>query len=617
MGVATLEAESEVMEFPTVEENRPAYKAPSSQYFKTKEELAEAVGLDFIKHANECTRTGEVFLVGLSHGVSPSKTYQYILDHFSKLRFPEHIRYTFVNSKLKRQRGLTNVLDAIGLLKALLNRGLITKDQILGRSLDRDNIDAYSDGLNKKLTTYLKKHKKVGLDYIFLATDPSGRVAGITTASEAFGSTDLGMVVMADGEKELTLTPHFLLKASRIAFLATKQDKRRSLAMLFYQHGRPNRSPSFLRYMPDVEKRITVFVDDKALTWPQIEVERETPYGISTIRVDTALPYTEYSSKKKLPVVLLVHGFLGLNSFDGLLTAIPSKKYIAAAMHYGSIPNELPPERYSKFVVNNVDAVIAHFGKMGHPVYLFDHSMGNIYFMMMDKMLDQLDGVKKHLKGRIGANPFFGEESKHALLGFFDNVILLSDQGPVEKAFFLAARGIIPWDTKSGVRTRGIALSEWLIKKDSSVRERVWKSVKDRILYLMSNLGSLPHLNRIPIEKALSRLPAKLFAIQTHSALQESKQFDKQRGLENIRKHGIPILILKSQRDGVAKYVHRMYQDEGVEVMDITDFDEKDLFREHLFHMVQPKRTIEIIDDFIKKAEKSRKPKKKKKISAG
>lgn len=576
------------------------YSAPQSRYFKTKEEFDEAVGLDFIEDANKCTSSGQKFLVGLSHGISPSGIHDYVLANFKKLWYPELIRFTFVNSKLKRQRGLKDVTDAVGFLKKLLRNGLINKDQILGRSLDRNNLQAYSDGLNEKLGLYLKQEGKTGLDYVFLASDPTGRVAGITRDSEAFGVDQLGMVVEADGEKELTLTPSFLLKSERIAFLVTKQDKRRALAWLFYRDGRQDKSPGFLRFMPEVQERMTVYVDDKALTWPQIAVKRETQYGETTIRIDFALPFNDRPNDKR-PVILLIHGFLGLNTFDGLLTAIPTKKYIAAAMHYGSIPNDLPPDRYSRFIVNNVNAVIDYFGSKGHPVYIFDHSMGNIYFMMMDKMWPELDATRKYLKGRIGANPFFGEEAKHALLGFMDNVILKSEQGPIERAIFLAARTVIPWDTRRAVRRRGIALSDWLIRKESSIRDRVWKSIKARILHLMSNLGSLPHLNRIPIERALSRLPAKVFAIQTHSALEESLQFDKQKGLSNIEKAGIPILILKSERDSVARYVSRFYDDSKVEVIDVTNPDEPDKFREHLYHMIHPKDTTKIIDRFIKK----------------
>jgi hypothetical protein len=304
-------------------------------------------------------------------------------------------------------------------------------------------------------------------------------------------------------------------------------------------------------------------------------------------------------------VVVLVHGFLGLNSYDGLLTAIPTKKYIAAAMHYGSVPNDLPIKEYSNHIVRNIAKVIAHFGELGHPVYLFDHSMGNIYFMMMERSFDELPGIQKYLKGRIGANPFFGEEAKHAFIGFLDNVILPSGQGIAEKSVFYAARHIVPWDSNVGVRNRGISMSKWLISKESSIRERVWKATKARILTLMSSLGSLPHLNRIPIERALNRLPAKIFVIQTHSALIESKKFDKQTEFPNMEAHNIPILILKSERDGVAKYVSRVYDRSHAQVIDITDKGERDLFREHLYHMVNPLLTTVVIDQFISQIEAS------------
>lgn len=575
-----------------------SYAAPTAHYFKEKEAFDEAVGLDFITHANETTRRGEKFLAALSHGTSPSGAYQYILEHYDKLSKPEMIRYTFVNSKLKRQRGLKGVMDAVGFLKTLLATGKINKDQILGRSLDRDDMEKYCDEMNRKLAKYLKDNNKEGLDYMFIATDSAGRVAGITRYSEAFDIEDIGCIVNDRKEKELTLTPHFIMKTSRIAFLATKAEKRRALAWLYYRWGKHDESPSFLRFMPNVEKHLHVYIDDKALTWPQIELNRETPYGDTRIKIDIPKPYS-YFAKSKKPVILLVHGFLGLNSYDGLLTAIPTKKYLAAAMHYGSVPSDLPIKEYSKHVVRNIDHAIQHFGDLGHPVYLFDHSMGNIYFLMMERDFDQLEGVKKYLKGRIGANPFFGEEAKHAFLGFMDNVILPSGQGPAEKALFYAARRIIPFDSKVGVRNRGISMSEWLISKDSAIRDRVWRATKGRILQLMSTLGSLPHLNRIPIERALNRLPAKIFAIQVHSALIESKAFDKQTRLPNMESHDIPVMILKSERDSVAKYVKRIYDNSHAQIIDITDEGEKDLFREHLYHMVNPLLTTVIIEGFV------------------
>ena len=578
------------------------YAAPTAHYFKEKEQFDEAVGLDFITHANEGTRNGQKFLAGLSHGTSPSGAYQYILDHWNKLSRPENIRFTFVNSKLKRQRGLQDVTDAVCFLKTLLATDRISKDQILGRSLNRDDMEAYSNEMNEKLARYLEENKKEGLDYMFIATDSAGRVAGVTRFSDAFNETTIGCIVHDRKEKELTLTPHFIKKTRRIAFLATKAEKRRALAWLYYRWGKHDESPSFLRFMDNVEERLHVFIDDKALTWPQVKLKRETPYGESFIKIDIPKNYSFFRGTKR-PVILLVHGFLGLNSYDGLLTALPTKKYLAAAMHYGSIPNDLPVNEYSNHVVKNIDAAIQHFGDLGHPVYLFDHSMGNIYFLMIERDFDSLPGVKKYLSGRIGANPFFGEEAKHATIGFMDNVILPSGQGAAERALFYAARRVIPLDSKVGVRNRGIALSEWLISKDGGIRDRVWKATKGRILHLMSSLGSLPHLNRIPIERALNRLPAKIFAIQVHSALIESKAFDKQTNLPNMEAHGIPVMILKSERDSVAKFVKRIYENSHAQVLDITDAGEKDLFREHLYHMVNPLLTTVIIEGFVSQIE--------------
>ena len=64
--------------------------------------------------------------------------------------------------------------------------------------------------------------------------------------------------------------------------------------------------------------------------------------------------------------------------------------------------------------------------------------------------------------------------------------------------------------------------------------------------------------------------------------------------------------MLKRERDGVAKVVTRIYEGKGIEVRDITDKKETDLFREHLYHMVHPQQTAKIIDEFIVKAESSR-----------
>jgi 6-phosphogluconolactonase/glucosamine-6-phosphate isomerase/deaminase len=589
---------------------------PETRYFKDKKHFNEAVALDFIEHANEVTSKGERYIVGLSHGQSPAGAYDYIFENYSKLKYPERIRYTFVNSKLQRQRHLVDVTDATQFLKQLLRSERIKKSQILGRALNRESIEGYTAGLNEFLGGYLKKHNKEGLDFVFLATNPVGQVAGITRNSEAFKATEIATVVMDDtDEKEITFTPGFLKKSARVAFLATKADKRRPLAWLYYRWAKQNESPGFLRFMDNVPGRMTVYVDDKALTWPQVEVNRLTRYGPTTIRVDMARPYDE-TAKKKLPVIIFIHGFMGLNTFDGLLAAIPSRKYIATAMHYGTIPNDLPPVQYSQFVVYNIDAVVSHFGSKGHSVYIFDHSMANIYFLMMDRAIDKLDGIKNYLCGRIGANPFFGSEAKHALLGFLDDVILPSKLGVAERAMFAAARAIIPWDSKRSVRRRGINLTEWLIGVDSGMRESIWSSVKKRILFMMTNLDSLPHLNRIPIEQALNRLPAKVFAIQIHSGLEASKSFDEEVRLLNMPALKIPVLILKSERDGVAKYVPGIYEgSEFTEVTDITTKAETDLFREHLYHMIHPQNTTKIIDVFIQNAEAARQMKKKVAVS--
>lgn len=576
-------------------------EVPNTKYFLTTEQFDKGVGNHFIKHANKTLEKGEMFMVALSHGRSPAGAYKYIFEHYGEIKNPENILYTFINSPLLSQRNVQDVMDARRFIKNLFRAGYVTRQQLIGFNFDRENLEEYAAEFNKNVAEYLEQHNKQGFDYVFLGSNPAGRVAGIERNSKAFDSTDIAVVISYKKEKILTGTPSFILRSKRIAFLATKADKRRTLAWLYAHNVKRNESPGFLRYFPNVQKRMTVFMDDKALTWPQIEVNRETPYGTSVIRVDTATIYNE-NAKTKLPVVILIHGFLGLNSFDGLLATIPSHLYIAAAMHYGSIPNDLPPVEYSHHIAKNIEAVVEHFGSNGHPVYIFDHSMGNIYFMMIDRELNKYPAIKKYLRGRIGANPFFGEESKHAILGFLDNVILPAvsfGKGFAAKTMLVTLRTVIPIDSKDGVRNRGIQLSDWLISRESNMRNRIWSAAKDRILHLMTNMDSLPHLNRMPIERALNKLPAKIFAIQTHSALEESKDFDEQVGLLNIPQQNIPVLILKSERDGVARFVPRIYKGEGIEVMDITNHDEYDLFREHLYHMVHPERTTEIIDEFI------------------
>jgi 6-phosphogluconolactonase/glucosamine-6-phosphate isomerase/deaminase len=585
---------------------KPAvYSAPETRYFRLISDFNEACGRDFIQQANNATEKGAEFLTGLSHGQSPAGVYAYILEHHEEIKRWDLIRFTFTNSRLQSQRDLEDVMDARAFLVQLLRNWRITKDQVFGRGLDRDKIEEYAENYNEELAAYLESQNKDGFDYVFLASDPYGRVAGITRNSTSFNSADIMAVVQEKGEKQLTLTPHFLMRSKRIAFLATKADKRRALAWLYSPWGKPDESPSFLRFINRVKERMTVFVDDKALTWPQIQLKRKTSHGTSVIRIDMTYPYRP-DAKKKLPVVLLIHGFLGLNSFDGLLMAIPSHKYIAAAMHYGSIPKNLTFDLYSKHIVNNINYVVNYFGSNGHPVYIFDHSMGNIYLSMIDRDFEKLSGVKKYLRGRIGANPFFGQEAQHALIGFLDSVIIPSlsfREYPGQKAIFMAARRIVPFDTKKGVRRRGIRLSDWLIRENSEERDRIWQAVKERILYLMSNMDSLPDLNRIPIEHALSRIPAKVFAIQIYSALLESKAFDGITGLMNLEKYGIPVMILKSEKDAVARFVPKMYQNEGTTVVDVTRPHEKDLFREHLYHMIDPQETMRFIDEFVTRTE--------------
>lgn len=581
-------------------------KMPEIKYFQTRVEFDIAVGEDFINVANKATKTGDRFLVGLSHGQSPSGAYQYIFDNYDRLKKPDLIRYTFVNTPLKSQRDLKKVMDAYAFLHQLMDANLLEKKEIIGSALKVPNTEKYAEEFNTRLADYLKENKKEGLDYIFIATNPVGAVAGITRRSDIFGSTNIVEIVNDRREKEITLTPFFINKSKRIAFLATKADKRRPLAWLLHKYSKPDESPGFLRFMDEVEKRLTVFIDDEALSWPQIEVKRNTRFGVSTIKVDLPKPYNE-NAKKKLPVLLMIHGFLGLNSFDGLLTNIPASKYIAAAMHYGSVPDKLEVDRYSKHVVNNIDAVVSFFGEKGHPVYILDHSMGNIYFMMIDKDYNRLKGIQQYLKGRIGANPFFGGEAKHAVIGFLDNVIIPSlslTKNPIEKSLFMGFRSFVPIDSKKGVRKRGINMTDMLIRKDSAMRDRVWKAMKERIVYLMTNMDSLPDLNKIPIQKALNRLPPKLFVIQIYSALLESKNFDDQHGYKNMEANQIPILILKSDRDCIAKFVPRFHTGSNVSVIDVTNHKEKDLFKEHLYHMEFLEETIEIIDNFIIKTEK-------------
>lgn len=574
------------------------YIAPKTVHLKNQAEFSAAVGIDFIQAANESTSRGHKFLVGLSHGISPSGPYQYILDHYDEIKHPELIHYTFVNTKLKRQRGLIDIKDAVAFVKELLRTKQITKDQIIGRSVDRGDLDIYKKGINKILNDYFKTSEKRGLDYVFLASDPKGLVAGITRESMAFGDTNYVAKVTDTKEPELTFTPHFLSLSDRIAFLATKADKRRALAWLYYKWGTPDKSPEFLRFIDDVDTRMTVFVDDRALTWPQIIISRRTEYGSTTIKIDTAEPFSVQPNKK--PIVLMIHGFLGLNSFDALLSFSPQDKYIPAALHFGSIPNKLPTSEYSQFVVENIDYAVEYFGKHGHPVYIFDHSMANAYMLMMEQQMENLNGIKNYLKGRIAANPFFGSEVKFTTLNFLDKVILPSRLSFSDRLVFLAARKVISPQSKSFNLAMSIQVNKWLVNKDNAITEKIWVEIKKRVIAIVTDLDSLPELNRIPLTHTVMKLPIKLFAIQIQSALRESKELDDLERLHNYEKYNIPTLVLKSSIDPIAKFVYHPYENtKNVTILDITNYEERDLFKEHLYYLIRPQTTIRVIEQFV------------------
>lgn len=574
------------------------YIAPNTIHLNNQAEFSAAVGIDFIQTANEMTTKGQMFLVGLSHGISPSGPYQYILDHYNEIKHPELIHYTFVNTKLQRQRGLVDVKDAVAFVKDLLRTEKITKDQIIGRSVDRDNLDVYRKGINKLLKDHFKKSEKRGLDYVFLASDPSGLVAGITRDSKAFASKEYVVMVDDTREPELTFTPHFLKKTKKIAFLATKADKRRALAWLYYKWATPDKSPEFLRFIDDVENRMTVFVDDRALTWPQVILSRRSEFGSTTIKIDTAEPFNV--EPNKTPIVLMVHGFLGLNTFDALLSFSPSEKYIPAAMHFGTIPHQLPKESYSQFVVENIDYVVGYFGKLGHPVYIFDHSMANTYMLMMEKQMDKLIGIKTYLKGRIAANPFFGSEVKHTTMNFLDKVLLPSRLSFADRMAFKATRKAIVPQSKSFNREMSIQMNKWLVTKDNVVTEKIWTEIKKRVISVVTDLDSLPELNRVPLTHTVMKLPIKLFAIQIQSALKESKKLDELDRLYNFEKYKIPTLVLKSSIDPIAKFVYKPYEyTENCTILDITNYEERDLFKEHLYYLIRPQTTIKVIEQFV------------------
>lgn len=589
------------------EEIKKFKSIPQTLYLDTDQDFAEALGRDFIDSANALTKKNKYFLVGLAHGQSPSYAYDYILKHYEEIVNPELIWFTFTNSRLKRQRDLENIMDSFNFVRALIKKEYVKREHIFGADFDRENLKAFVKNYNKEVTDFLTENKKKGYDYVFLASDPKGKVAGICKSSKAFLSDDIMVVVTdpEDIEPEITVTPSFILKSSKIAYIATKSDKRRSLAWLYSKWSNRNESPSFLRFVPDIEEKMSVYIDQKALTWPQIELKRKTSSGYSNIKLDFALPFDENAQVKK-PVIIMIHGFLGLNSFDSLLTDFPTHNYVAAAMHYGTTPTKLSPELYSKNIVENIDFVVNYFGELGHSVYILDHSIANIYFLMQDKNLEKLKGIKKYLKGRIGINPFFGEEAKHASLGFLDYVIIPAlrfKNSPGWKTAVMATRALMPLDTKRGARNKGIKVTKYLIKDNGKDNSTVWISLKERILQILTTMDSLPFVNIIPIKNALSRLNSKLFAIQIYSALTEYNDFDSQEGLPNFDETKLPILIIKSDRDAVAKFVPRLYSGDNVEIVDVTRYTEKNLFREHLYHMLYPQKTVEMVSAFISKIE--------------
>ena len=54
----------------------------------------------------------------------------------------------------------------------------------------------------------------------------------------------------------------------------------------------------------------------------------------------------------------------------------------------------------------------------------------------------------------------------------------------------------------------------------------------------------------------------------------------------------------------MAKFVPRLYEgDDKIQIIDVTNKNETDLFREHLYHMVDPQHTTRIIDNFITEVE--------------
>lgn len=578
---------------------------PETLHFESNKDFGEALGKHFIAIANSYTSKKQCFFVGLAHGTSPSYAYEYILAHYTEIENPEYIWYTFTNSRLARQRNLDEILDSYSFARALLKKQWTTRDKILGADFTREDLPLFVKNYNETVSRFLAENNKKSYDFVFIACSPNGEVAGIKKKSIAFGSQEIMCVVPSTkSEDEITVTPHFLLQATHIAYIATKAEKRRSLAWLFSRWISRKESPGFLRFAQNIEN-FKVYIDNQALTWPQIQLTRKTPYGESRIKLDFSKPFNAKAKKKK-PVILMIHGFLGLNSFDALLTHFPTTKYCAVAMHYGSIPQDLPPIEYSMHVVRNIDFVVNYFGELGHPVYILDHSIANIYFLMQDRELQQLKGIKKYLKGRIAVNPFFAEEAKHATLGFIDYVIspsLKFNENPGVKLAVMSSRRLIPFDTRKGVRNKGLRINKWLLSDNEKDNSAIWDSAKTTIINVLTKMDSLPQVDVIPVKRALSRLNSKIFSIQIYSAIKEYESFDKQKGLLHFSESNLPILVLQSKNDAIAKFVERLYLNSNAQIIDVTDPKEKNLFKEHLFHMINPLRTIDMVDEFIEEIE--------------
>ena len=62
------------------------YKSPNIQYYQSRGDFNIAVGEDFIHAINDLSSNEQHFLVGLSHGQSPSGAYNYILENYHSIR---------------------------------------------------------------------------------------------------------------------------------------------------------------------------------------------------------------------------------------------------------------------------------------------------------------------------------------------------------------------------------------------------------------------------------------------------------------------------------------------------------------------------------------------------